>query len=103
MPLTASSLCIGRWSRQKDQSASARPASKRRRADSGWKSPEAEGFHPVLSIPAPERGLLGWAGVNFQLGVFVQGAFGAAFGVKTNVTGLDAFGIDQLAFVGLEV
>src|ERR1019366_9479011 len=38
-----------------------------------------------------------------QLGVFVEGAFGAAFGVETNVTGFDAFGIDQLAFVGLEV
>src|ERR1035441_1986483 len=104
MPLTASSLCIGRWSRSSDQTVSARPANNMRGiADSGRKLAEAEGFDPLVSIPAPKSGLLGRAAVNLQLGVFVQGAFGAAFGVETNVTGFHAFGVDQLAFVGFKV
>src|ERR1039458_660662 len=104
MPLTASSLCIGRWSRSSDQTTSARPANNMRGiADSGRKLAEAEGFDPLVSIPAPRSGLLGRVAVNLQLGVFVQGAFGAAFGVETNITGLGAFGVDQLAFVGFEV
>src|ERR1035437_6255976 len=41
--------------------------------------------------------------VNLDLGVFVESAFGAAFGVETNVAGLDPFGVDQLAFAGLDV
>src|ERR1035441_8642511 len=104
MPLTASSLCIGRRSRSSDQSASARPASRMRGiADSGRKLAEAEGFDPLVSIPAPRSGLLGRAAVNLQLGVFVQGALGAAFGVETNITSFGAFGVDQLAFVGFKV
>src|ERR1035441_10134491 len=101
MPLTASSLCIGRWSRSSDQTVSARPANNMRGiADTGWRLAEAEGFDPLVSIPALKSGLLGRVAVNFQLGVFVEGAFGATFGVETNVTGLGAFGVDQLAFVG---
>src|ERR1017187_1656489 len=104
MPLTASSLGIGRWSRASAQTVSARPANNMRGiADTGWRLAEAEGFDPLVSIPAPKSGLLGRAAVNLQLGVFVQGAFGAAFGVETNVTGFHAFGVDQLAFVGFKV
>src|ERR1035441_809796 len=104
MPLTASSLCIGRWSRSSDQTTSATPANTMRGiADTGWRLAEGEGFDPLVSIPAPRSGLVGRAAVNLQLGVFVKGAFGAAFGVETNVARLDALGVDQLAFVGLEV
>src|SRR5262249_32581325 len=38
-----------------------------------------------------------------DFGVFVERAFGAAFGVKTEVAGFDAIGVDKLAFVGFEV
>jgi len=43
------------------------------------------------------------AAVNLDFGVFVEGAFGAAFGVETNEAGLDAFGVDELAFASFDV
>lgn len=46
--------------------------------------------------------LLGRTAIDFDLGVFVEGAFGAAFGVKADELGFLAFGVDQLALVGFE-
>src|ERR1035438_502175 len=101
--LTASSLCSGRRPRegQRRARAAAAASNTRNRLKSGRRR---RLDFPILDAPSsPHRALLGRAAEDFQLRVFVQGALGAALGVEADVAGFYALGIDELAFVGLEV
>src|SRR6476620_8853930 len=53
-------------------------------------------------VPRGTRASLGRTAIYLDLSVFVKRAFGAALRVKTDELRLVAFGIDELAFVGLE-
>src|SRR5512133_1630955 len=59
----------------------------------------------MLKLSPPFTGtelLLGRAAVDFDFGIFVQGALRAALRVKAHVAAFRALGVDQLAFVRLE-
>ena len=44
-----------------------------------------------------------WTTVNLHLSIFVERALSAAFGIKAEKSAFDAFYVDQLAFICLEI
>src|SRR5438094_245695 len=109
MALTASSLCMGRRSRWGNRSRSAALiASNRPRVIPLFMIKRQRRAKLQASTSKPQRNpklpiLLSGPSVHLYLSVFIHGAFGTAFGIKSDVAGFGSFGINQFAFVGFEV